>query len=253
MNVFEKKRESYYEEMKLPWTRLFYEEAKLQLAMHLPERPGQALVVGCGFGLIDRWLAKRGWQVTGVDVTPGYLELARQAAADEGLAIEYQRMDAAADDWSALGGPYDLVVCHNVLDFLQELEATIARIADHTNSSGLVSIIHHNSKAKPIKTLMMQNDPELALEQLSQTQFYVQTFETYSNMIQPETVSACLQEAGCEVAGHYGIRTLYDYVSNEQKFEPAWHAQMLELEKAVWDKHPYRDIAAFFHFIACKH
>ena len=252
MHDFEKKKASYYEGMKLPWMGILYEEAELQLLEHLPEEPGTALVVGCGFGIMDRWLALQGWQVTGVDVTAGYLEMAEQDAAAEGLAIRYELMDAESGDWGALGGPFDLVLCHNVLDYLEAPETVIAKIGAVTKRGGLVSIVHHNPTAKVLKALIVQNDPVQALENMTKTRFYAETIGAHTKALKPETVATGLREAGCEIAGHYGIRTLYDLVSNEKKFEADWHQQMLELEKAVWDQSPYRDMAMLNHFVARK-
>jgi SAM-dependent methyltransferase len=48
----------------------------------------------CGFGRITLELARRGFAATGVDVTPAYLETAREDAAHENLGIEFIRADA---------------------------------------------------------------------------------------------------------------------------------------------------------------
>jgi SAM-dependent methyltransferase len=48
----------------------------------------------CGFGRISAELARRGFTVTGVDITESYLRTAREDAAGEKLDIEYLRSDA---------------------------------------------------------------------------------------------------------------------------------------------------------------
>jgi SAM-dependent methyltransferase len=48
----------------------------------------------CGFGRISAELARRGFAVTGVDITESYLRTAREDAAAEKLDIEYLRSDA---------------------------------------------------------------------------------------------------------------------------------------------------------------
>ncbi|MQM25519.1 class I SAM-dependent methyltransferase [Glycomyces albidus] len=45
-------------------------------------RPGRALDVGCGEGADAIWLARRGWQVTGIDISAVALERAAAAGAD---------------------------------------------------------------------------------------------------------------------------------------------------------------------------
>jgi SAM-dependent methyltransferase len=52
------------------------------------------LDICCGFGRISAELARRGFAVTGVDITESYLRAAREDAAHENLAIEYLKADA---------------------------------------------------------------------------------------------------------------------------------------------------------------
>jgi SAM-dependent methyltransferase len=50
----------------------------------------------CGFGRISAELARRGFAVTGVDITESYLNTAKDEAAYEKLEIEYIKSDARA-------------------------------------------------------------------------------------------------------------------------------------------------------------
>src|SRR6516162_7401844 len=47
------------------------------------------LDVGCGGGLLTESLARAGAGVTGIDLAPGMIEVARLHAAESGLAIDY--------------------------------------------------------------------------------------------------------------------------------------------------------------------
>src|SRR6202035_1804211 len=49
----------------------------------------RVLDVGCGGGLLCEALARAGAQVTGIDLAPGMIEVARLHAAEEGLDITY--------------------------------------------------------------------------------------------------------------------------------------------------------------------
>jgi SAM-dependent methyltransferase len=68
--------------------------------------PGTALDVGCGEGGDAIWLAKRGWQVTGWDISSVALERAAEHAGD--LAITWLH----ADFTKAPVDTYDLVTSH---------------------------------------------------------------------------------------------------------------------------------------------
>jgi SAM-dependent methyltransferase len=60
----------------------------------LPNRgPLRCLDLCCGFGRIGLELARRGFSLTGVDITQSYLESAREDAAHEALDAEFVRED----------------------------------------------------------------------------------------------------------------------------------------------------------------
>jgi len=61
-----------------------------------PARQSTPLVLDlcCGFGRISAELARRGFAVTGVDITETYLRTAREEASYENLDIEYVNADA---------------------------------------------------------------------------------------------------------------------------------------------------------------
>ncbi|MCW2780761.1 MAG: putative reductase [Marmoricola sp.] len=71
--------------------------------------PGRALDVGCGEGADSIWLAQRGWQVVGVDVSQVALERAADHAAKAGTAalITWQQRDLLA--WEPPSSTFDLV------------------------------------------------------------------------------------------------------------------------------------------------
>lgn len=81
------------------------DEDLIEIAADLP--PGKALDLGCGEGQNARWLARRGWVVTAVDVAAGSLAEAREAAAAAGLTIVFVGADMAS--WRPVSR-YDLVI-----------------------------------------------------------------------------------------------------------------------------------------------
>jgi SAM-dependent methyltransferase len=57
--------------------------------------PGKALELGCGVGQNAVWLARRGWVVTAVDVSPGNVAEAREAAERAGVSLVLQVAELA--------------------------------------------------------------------------------------------------------------------------------------------------------------
>jgi 2-polyprenyl-3-methyl-5-hydroxy-6-metoxy-1,4-benzoquinol methylase len=58
------------------------------------DRSKRILDIGCGTGRHDIELAKRGYHVTGFDLSEGQLRLAREKATAAGVVVEFQRRDA---------------------------------------------------------------------------------------------------------------------------------------------------------------
>lgn len=98
------------------WNERYREETALaapspflsSLDMWLP-RHGRALDVAGGSGRHALWLARRGLDVTLVDISDVALERATRAAAAERLAITTLRADLTRDPLPP--GPWDLIVC----------------------------------------------------------------------------------------------------------------------------------------------
>jgi SAM-dependent methyltransferase len=107
--------------------------------------PGTALDLGCGEGADAVWLARRGWQVTAIDVSGVALARAAAHAAAAGLAgrIDWQQQDLA--EW-APAGAYDLVSAqflHSPVAFPREdvLRAAAAAV----NPGGTLLVVGHEA------------------------------------------------------------------------------------------------------------
>ena len=72
---------------------------------------GQALVPGCGRGHDARALAQAGWAVTGLDLAPSSVPLAKRLADEERLPIDYRIGDFLSDEPHKL---FDLVFEHTL-------------------------------------------------------------------------------------------------------------------------------------------
>ncbi|HBP22536.1 MAG TPA: methyltransferase [Planctomycetes bacterium] len=72
-------------------------------------RPGaMVLDVPCGTGRLSLQLATRGYQLSGVDVTPALLEDARRVSRERGLAVTWREGDMRDLPWV---GVFDAVFC----------------------------------------------------------------------------------------------------------------------------------------------
>jgi SAM-dependent methyltransferase len=99
--------EAFYREGTPPWDTGRPQPAIVRLA-NAGEIRGKVLDVGCGTGENALFLAGRGLDVTGVDLSPTAVMRAVEKATERGLHATFREGDAC--DPAALGGPYDTIV-----------------------------------------------------------------------------------------------------------------------------------------------
>jgi len=103
--------------------------------------PGRALDLGCGEGADAVWLAGRGWQVTGADISGVALQRAAEHATEAGVTVDWQRHDL---EQTFPAGRFDLVSAQ-FLHFWEEFdrEKILRRAADAVAPGGILLIEGH--------------------------------------------------------------------------------------------------------------
>jgi SAM-dependent methyltransferase len=108
--------------------------------------PGSALDVGAGEGADASWLAARGWQVTGVDISA--VALARAAAhaqgrgADVASRIEWLHVDL--NSWHPASASFDLVSAQYLHLPAAGRAAVFGRLAAAVAPGGTLLIVGHH-------------------------------------------------------------------------------------------------------------
>jgi SAM-dependent methyltransferase len=95
------------------------------LPLEVP-RDGRALDVAAGVGRVALWLARRGLEVTAVDVSPVALGQLRGRAEAAGLSVTTRALDLESEPLPE--GPWDLITCFHYLrrDLFPEMVARLA-------------------------------------------------------------------------------------------------------------------------------
>ena len=101
-------------------------------------RPELVLDLGCGPGRMTLELARRGYDMTGIDYSPEMLEIARDAAEKEGHDILWLCQDMREFE---LYGTVDAAVCCldciNHLESIEELEACLKLVHNYLIPDGI--------------------------------------------------------------------------------------------------------------------
>lgn len=102
--------------------------------------PGVALDLGCGEGHDARWLAARGWGVTGVDVSPAALARAQETPS----TVHW--LEADLDAWEPPRETFDLVTSHFVHVRPDARRDFFAKLVGAVRPGGRVLFVaHHHS------------------------------------------------------------------------------------------------------------
>jgi ubiquinone/menaquinone biosynthesis C-methylase UbiE len=105
-------------------------------------RPGERVLdLGCGTGIVARQVASRvgaAGKVTGIDVSPNMVAIARMAADRDGLAIEWR--EGSAEQLPFPDSSFDLVLSQFVLMFVTNKRVALAEMRRVVTEDGRVLI-----------------------------------------------------------------------------------------------------------------
>ena len=101
-------------------------------------KPSLVLDLGCGTGSITNILAKRGYDMIGVDISPDMLNVAREKATEEGLDVLYLCQDIREFE---LYGTVDAIICTlDVLNYItdaDDLKQVFRLVRNYLNPDGI--------------------------------------------------------------------------------------------------------------------
>lgn len=161
-----------------------------------PLRGKKVIDIGCGGGILAESMARKGADVTGIDLSEKALKVADLHSLESEVSVRYKHI--AAEDMAAQEpGQYDVVTCMEMLEHVPDPASIVRAAAALVKPGGLVffSTLNRNPKAY----LFAVVGAEYLLRMLPRGT------HDYAKFITPAELSQFVREAGMNVDAFKGL------------------------------------------------
>jgi SAM-dependent methyltransferase len=220
----------------------------------LPAAPATVVDAGGGTGQLAVALAGHGYRVTVVDTSAAMLATCAQRAADEGggVAERVATVQGDAADLPRLLGEdsLDAVVCHDLLTRVEDQAALLASLAGVLAEGGVLSLGFANRDWLALRA-GRRGDHTGALrlvEGWGSGGLLPRPPEGGSEAVTLTEAEQQLDKAGLALVAAYGVGVFAE--AGDDDLDPAERQRLVELERLVAGREPYRSSARTLHLIA---
>ena len=232
----------YRKMVEQPWGRMFYELIYKQLNIPDDKRI-RILDFGAGFCITANHYA-RNHEVIAVEPNE---EMYNLRVEGNDYTFIPQGLDYIK---SVPENSIDVVLCHNVLEYVENKETVLEHLVRVLKPEGILSVIKHNLFGRVMGSAVLGDNPKAALDLLNDVSedSMFGNRNVYSNESLIEALSRDMS-----LTDSYGIRTFFGLSSNNEiKSVNEWYQPMLELEIKASIMEEFKKIAFFNHLIFKK-
>lgn len=156
----------------------------------------EVIDVGCGGGLLAEAMARKGARVTGLDLAPDLLEVAKLHALESNVAVAY-RLESAEEHAVEHAGTYDVVTCMEMLEHVPDPAQVIDALAKLARPGGHVFLSTINRTPRAYLHAVVGAEYVLRLLPTGT--------HTYDKFIRPSELSAWARDAGLRTVDVAGL------------------------------------------------
>jgi S-adenosylmethionine-dependent methyltransferase len=240
--------------LETPEGRLRLDLAFANLQDLLPQATGslRALDLGCGTGAIAVRLAQLGLHVTLLDASLPMLDFAMRATREAGVTerITLKHGDAAELATLFDAGLFDLVLCHNILEYVDDPGAVLRGAARTLRDpSGILSLLVRNQAGEVLKAAIQGGDLAAAEHNLTAEWGHESLYGGRVRLFAAENLRAMLVAASFAVTAQRGVRVVSDYLPQRAP-RTAEYDRIFELERMLGRRPEFAAVARYTHFLA---
>jgi S-adenosylmethionine-dependent methyltransferase len=226
--------------------------ANLQEFLPRATRPLHALDLGSGTGAMAVRLARLGVQVTLLDESEPMLDFAEGAAREAGVAerIALTHGDAVQLENLFHARSFDVILCHNVLEYVDDPCAVLCSAARALrDASSVISVLVRNQAGEVLKAAIQEGDLGATEHNLAAEWGDESLYGGKVRLFTTESLQAMLRQASLAIAAERGIRVISDYlpqnVSRNDEYE-----RIFELERKLGRRAEFVAVARYKHCLA---
>ena len=218
------------------------------------EQTGRAVLdiidAGGGTGGFAVPFAALGHNVTVVDPSPDALAAARRRAAEQRVRLAAVQGDADELDAVAGESAADLVICHSVLDYVEDPATALAAIARTTRPGGTVSVIAANAVAAVLHRTL-SGRPDQARTILAGVAGEASVTVDGRRRFTLAGLTSLIEGAGLRAGDAYGVRVFAGLLPAAD-LDPGAAESLRALEDEAAAYPALRDIASRLHVLAVR-
>jgi S-adenosylmethionine-dependent methyltransferase len=179
------------------------------------------------------------------------LRIARQQAEAGSVAARISFCHADAGQLRELfdAESFDIVVCHNLLEYAENPSATAGDISHVMRKDAVLSLLVRNRAGEVLKEAVKSRDWKLATANLTAETVVDSLYGEFVRLFAPAEVRDLLARAGLEVLAEHGVRVFFDYLGLESLADAAY-SRVFELESALGVRPEFAAIARCTQIIA---
>ena len=204
------------------------------------------LDVGGGLGQLAAWFAQRGHDVTLLEPSGDMLERARQVLGGQSVSLVQAPLQALPD---CAPGPWSLIACHAVLEWLGDPRAAFATLAQALAPGGQLSLMVFNRDALRMSNVVKGN-LQKALDDRLEGTGQRQRLTPISPLCH-EQVVAWSGECGLSIRSVAGIRIFHDYLRHPPASDAEWQ-RLVELERRYCQAEPHWRLGRYLLYTLVK-